>query len=315
MNSEIKIVTGRSNPEIAERIAKLAHRSLAKVAIRNFSDGEIWVKFEENVRGVDLYIIQSTIAPSENLMELLMLIDAAKRASARRITAVMPYFGYARQDRKDQPRVAITAKLVANLLTVAGANRVITMDLHTPQLQGFFDIPVDHLYASSVFIPVLKRMDMQNLAVASPDVGGVKTARAYAKLLGDADLVVVDKRRPKHNVAEVMNIIGDVEGKSVVIVDDLIDTGSTFVQCAEALKAKGAEQIVGVITHPVFSGAAVDKIAASDALTRLIVADTIPLQRTHPKIIVISVADLFAEAILRNHENESISSLFDITTT
>lgn len=315
MNSEIKIVTGRSNPEIAERIAKSAHRSLAKVAIRNFSDGEIWVKFEENVRGVDLYIIQSTIAPSENLMELLMLIDAAKRASARRITAVMPYFGYARQDRKDQPRVAITAKLVANLLTVAGANRVITMDLHTPQLQGFFDIPVDHLYASSVFIPVLKRMDLQNLAVASPDVGGVKTARAYAKLLGDADLVVVDKRRPKHNVAEVMNIIGDVEGKSVVMVDDLIDTGSTFVQCAEALKAKGAEQIVGVITHPVFSGAAVDKIAASDALTRLIVADTIPLQRTHPKITVISVADLFAEAILRNHENESISSLFDITTT
>jgi ribose-phosphate pyrophosphokinase len=200
-------------------------------------------------------------------------------------------------------------------LTVAGANRVITMDLHTPQLQGFFDIPVDHLYASSVYIPVLKRMDLQNLAVASPDVGGVKTARAYAKLLGDADLVVVDKRRPKHNVAEVMNIIGDVEGKSVVIVDDLIDTGSTFVQCAEALKAKGADQIVGVITHPVFSGAAIERIVASDALTRLIVADTIPLQRTHPKITVISVADLFAEAILRNHENESISSLFDITTT
>lgn len=313
MNSEIKIVAGRSNPEIAERIALGAHRDLSQVTIRNFSDGEIWVKFEENVRGVDLYIIQSSNAPSEHLMELLMLIDAAKRASARRITAVMPYFGYARQDRKDQPRVAITAKLVANLLTVAGANRVITMDLHTPQLQGFFDIPVDHLYASTVFVHVLQKLGMSNLAVASPDVGGVKTARAYAKMLGDADLVVVDKRRPKHNVAEVMNIIGDVAGKNVIIVDDLIDTGSTFVQCAEALKREGAEQIVGVITHPVFSGSAVDKIASSDALTRLYVSDTIPLKRTHPKIEVISVAELFAEAIIRNHENESISSLFDIT--
>jgi ribose-phosphate pyrophosphokinase len=313
VNSEIKIVAGRSNPEIAERIALGAHRDLSQVTIRNFSDGEIWVKFEENVRGVDLYIIQSSNAPSEHLMELLMLIDAAKRASARRITAVMPYFGYARQDRKDQPRVAITAKLVANLLTVAGANRVITMDLHTPQLQGFFDIPVDHLYASTVFVHVLQKLGMSNLAVASPDVGGVKTARAYAKMLGDADLVVVDKRRPKHNVAEVMNIIGDVAGKNVIIVDDLIDTGSTFVQCAEALKREGAEQIVGVITHPVFSGSAVDKIASSDALTRLYVSDTIPLKRTHPKIEVISVAELFAEAIIRNHENESISSLFDIT--
>jgi ribose-phosphate pyrophosphokinase len=312
VNSEIKIVAGRSNPEIAERIALGAHRDLSQVTIRNFSDGEIWVKFEENVRGVDLYIIQSSNAPSEHLMELLMLIDAAKRASARRITAVMPYFGYARQDRKDQPRVAITAKLVANLLTVAGANRVITMDLHTPQLQGFFDIPVDHLYASTVFVHVLQKLGMSNLAVASPDVGGVKTARAYAKMLGDADLVVVDKRRPKHNVA-VMNIIGDVAGKNVIIVDDLIDTGSTFVQCAEALKREGAEQIVGVITHPVFSGSAVDKIASSDALTRLYVSDTIPLKRTHPKIEVISVAELFAEAIIRNHENESISSLFDIT--
>lgn len=313
VNSEIKIVAGRSNPEIAERIALASHKDLSQVTIRNFSDGEIWVKFEENVRGVDLYIIQSSNAPSEHLMELLMLIDAAKRASATRITAVMPYFGYARQDRKDQPRVAITAKLVANLLTVAGANRVITMDLHTPQLQGFFDIPVDHLYASTVFVHVLQKLGMSNLAVASPDVGGVKTARAYAKMLGDADLVVVDKRRPKHNVAEVMNIIGDVAGKNVIIVDDLIDTGSTFVQCAEALKREGAEQIVGVITHPVFSGSAVDKIAASDALTRLYVSDTIPLQRTHPKIEVISVAELFAEAIIRNHENESISSLFDIT--
>ena len=311
MDSEIKIVAGRSNPEIAQRIAAASGRELAKVAIRNFSDGEIWVKYEENVRGVDLYIVQSTCAPSDNILELLMLIDAAKRASARRITAVIPYFGYARQDRKDQPRVAITAKLVANLLVEAGANRVITMDLHTPQLQGFFDIPLDHLYASSVTVPMLKRLQLDNLAVAAPDVGGVKTARSYAKLVGDADLVVVDKRRPKHNVAEVMNIIGDVEGKNVIIIDDLIDTGSTFVQCAEALKKQGAKRIVGVCTHPVFSGTAMERIAQSDAISVLYVSDTIPLKGDHPKIEVFSVAELFAEAIVRTHENQSISSLFD----
>jgi ribose-phosphate pyrophosphokinase len=311
VDSEIKIVAGRSNPEIAQRIAAASGRELAKVAIRNFSDGEIWVKYEENVRGVDLYIVQSTCAPSDNILELLMLIDAAKRASARRITAVIPYFGYARQDRKDQPRVAITAKLVANLLVEAGANRVITMDLHTPQLQGFFDIPLDHLYASSVTVPMLKRLQLDNVAVAAPDVGGVKTARSYAKLVGDADLVVVDKRRPKHNVAEVMNIIGDVEGKNVIIIDDLIDTGSTFVQCAEALKKQGAERIVGVCTHPVFSGTAMERIAQSDAISVLYVSDTIPLKGDHPKIEVYSVAELFAEAIVRTHENQSISSLFD----
>jgi ribose-phosphate pyrophosphokinase len=311
VDSEIKIVAGRSNPEIAQRIAAASGRELAKVAIRNFSDGEIWVKYEENVRGVDLYIVQSTCAPSDNILELLMLIDAAKRASARRITAVIPYFGYARQDRKDQPRVAITAKLVANLLVEAGANRVITMDLHTPQLQGFFDIPLDHLYASSVTVPMLKRLQLDNVAVAAPDVGGVKTARSYAKLVGDADLVVVDKRRPKHNVAEVMNIIGDVEGKNVIIIDDLIDTGSTFVQCAEALKKQGANRIVGVCTHPVFSGTAMERIAQSDAISVLYVSDTIPLKGDHPKIEVFSVAELFAEAIVRTHENQSISSLFD----
>ncbi len=311
MDSEIKIVAGRSNPEIAERIAAAMKRDLSKVTIRNFSDGEIWVKYEENVRGVDLYIVQSTYAPSDNILELLMLIDAAKRASARRITAVIPYFGYARQDRKDQPRVAITAKLVANLLVEAGANRVITMDLHTPQLQGFFDIPLDHLYASSVTVPLLKQLQLTNLAVAAPDVGGVKTARSYAKLVGDADLVVVDKRRPKHNVAEVMNIIGDVDGKNVIIIDDLIDTGSTFVQCAEALKKQGANRIVGVCTHPVFSSSAMERIAQSEAISVLYVSDTIPLKGDHPKIEVFSVAELFAEAIIRTHENQSISSLFD----
>ncbi|MBU3700267.1 MAG: ribose-phosphate pyrophosphokinase [Candidatus Kapabacteria bacterium] len=311
MNSDVKIVAGRSNPDFALKIARAMNRELSQVAIRNFSDGEIWVKYEENVRGVDLYIVQSTFAPSDNLMELLMLIDAAKRASARRITAVIPYFGYARQDRKDQPRVAITAKLVANLLVEAGANRVITMDLHTPQLQGFFDIPLDHLYASSVTVRTLQALGLTNVAVAAPDVGGVKQARAYAKMLGDADLVVVDKRRPKHNVAEVMNIIGDVDAKNVVIVDDLIDTGSTFVQCAEALKKQGANHIIGVITHPVFSGSAVQKIGASEALTKLYVTDTIPLREHNHKIEVMSVAGLFAEAINRTHDNQSISSLFD----
>lgn len=311
MDSEITIVAGRSNFDIAQKIARATHRELSEVTIRNFSDGEIWVKYEENVRGVDLYIVQSTFAPADNLLELLMLIDAAKRASARRITAVIPYFGYARQDRKDQPRVAITAKLVANLLVEAGANRVVTMDLHTPQLQGFFDIPLDHLYASTVTVRMLKSLGLQNLAVAAPDVGGVKTARAYAKMLGDADLVVVDKRRPKHNVAEVMNIIGEVQGKNIIIIDDLIDTGSTFVQCAEALKKAGAETIIGVCTHPVFSGEAVERIAKSEALTRLYVTDTIPLRIENPKIEVISVAGLFAEAIIRTHENQSISSLFD----
>jgi ribose-phosphate pyrophosphokinase len=312
VNAEVKIVAGRSNQEIAKKIALATHRELASVTIRNFSDGELWVKYEENVRGVDLYIVQSTFAPSDNLMELLLLIDAAKRASARRITAVIPYFGYARQDRKDQPRVAVTAKLVANLLTNAGANRVITMDLHTPQLQGFFDIPLDHLYASTVSVGVVRRAVPVQVTVASPDVGGVKNARTYAKMLGDdVDLVVVDKRRPKHNDAEVMNIIGDVRGRNIVIVDDLIDTGTTFVKCADALRAAGADQIIGVCTHPVFSGAAVERIAASEAISKLFVTDTIPLQQSHPKIEVISVAGLFAEAIMRTHENQSISSLFE----
>lgn len=312
MNAEVKIVAGRSNREIAEKIARATHRELSEVTIRTFSDGELWVKYEENVRGVDLYIVQSTMAPSDNLMELLLLIDAAKRASARRITAVIPYFGYARQDRKDQPRVAITAKLVANLLTNAGANRVITMDMHTPQLQGFFDIPLDHLYASTACVDVVRRALPSQITVAAPDVGSVKNARAYAKMLGDdVDLVVVDKRRPKHNQAEVMNIIGEVQGRNFVIVDDLIDTGTTFVKCAEALKKSGAGSIMGMCTHPVFSGEAVSIIGNSGALDKLFVTDTIPLTAEHPKIEVISVAGLFAEAIIRTHENQSISSLFE----
>ncbi len=309
--SEIKIVAGRSNQRLAEKVAEVAGLQLAALTIRNFSDGEIWAKFEENIRGVDLFIIQSTHAPAENLLELLILLDAAKRASANRITAVIPYFGYARQDRKDQPRVSITAKLLANVITSAGADRIITVDLHTPQIQGFFDIPLDHLYASRILLRVVREQGLENLAVAAPDVGSAKTARAYAKRLG-ADLVIVDKRRAAHNQAEVMSIIGDPSGKNILIIDDLIDTGGTFVQCAEALKAHGALKIIGACTHPVFSGKALEKIEASDAVERVYVTDTIPLHNPSSKITVISVAELLAEAIVRTHDNTSISSLFDI---
>jgi ribose-phosphate pyrophosphokinase len=309
--TEIKIVSGRSNKELAEKVAEFSGLDLASVTIRTFSDGEIWAKFEENIRGVDLFIIQSTHAPADNLMELLILIDAARRASANRVTAVIPYFGYARQDRKDQPRVSITAKLVANLITQAGADRVITIDLHTPQLQGFFDIPLDHLYASRILLKVLRDEGLDNLAVAAPDVGSAKTARAYAKRLG-ADLVIVDKRRSGHNQAEVMSIIGDATDKNILIIDDLIDTGGTFVQCAEALKNAGARKIIGACTHPVFSGSALDKIEQSDAVEKVYVTDTIPLMNRTPKIHVVSVAELLAEAIERTHDNTSISSLFDI---
>jgi ribose-phosphate pyrophosphokinase len=307
----LKIASGRSNPELSHNVARYLNKELTNVTIRNFSDGEIWAKFEENVRGVDLFIIQSTFAPSENLMELLILIDAAKRASARRVTAVIPYFGYARQDRKDQPRVSITAKLIANILTRAGADRIIAIDLHSAQIQGYFDIPLDHLYASTIFIKKLKNLNLENMAVAAPDVGGVRTARAYAKRIG-ADLVLVDKRRPAHNVAEIVHIIGEVAGKHILIIDDMIDTGSTFVQCADALKNSGAEDIIGICVHPVLSGKAMDKIDNADSIVKMLVTDTIPLKRESPKIEVLSVANLLGEAILRTHYDRSISSLFEI---
>lgn len=309
--SDFKIATGRSNPELAEKVVKQLCVDLSPVSIKNFSDGEIWVKFEDNVRGVDLFIIQSTFAPSDNLMELLIMIDAAKRASCKRLTVVIPYYGYARQDRKDQPRVSLTAKLVANLLVRAGADRIITIDLHSSQIQGFFDIPFDHLYASPVILKTLKKLQIENLAIASPDVGGIKTARSYAKRMG-ADLVLVDKRRPQHNVAEIMHIIGEVKDKNLIIVDDMIDTGNTFVNCAEALKKAGANQIIGVCVHPVFSGEAIDKIEGSSAIDKMFVTDTIPLKKNFSKVEIISVSELLAEAIIRTHDNRSISSLFDI---
>lgn len=308
---DFKIASGRSNIPLAKKVAEGLGISLADTSIKNFSDGEIWVKYNENVRGVDLYILQSTFAPTDNIFELLMLIDAAKRASASRVTAVIPYFGYARQDRKDQPRVAITSKLVANLMVRAGADRVITIDLHSSQIQGFFDIPLDNLYASNVLINAIKRLGVTKPTMASPDVGGVRTARAYASRL-DGELVLVDKRRSGHNQSEVMNIIGDVVGKEVVILDDMIDTGGTFVGAAEGLKKAGAKRIIGVCVHPVFSGSAIERIEKSDAIDNMIVTDTIPLQQKSSKITVVSVAELLAEAIIRTHDNRSVSSLFEI---
>jgi ribose-phosphate pyrophosphokinase len=308
--SELLIFSGSSNIGLTDKIC--AHLNVKKGLIERkvFSDGEIWMKFKENIRGRDVFLIQSTMPPAENLMELLIMIDAAKRSSARRITAVMPYFGYARQDRKDQPRVSVTAKLVADILTTAGTEKVIAMDLHAAQIQGFFNIPLDHLYASPIYTEEFVNKK-ENLVVVSPDVGGIKIARSYAKRL-DADLVLIDKRRPEPNKAEVMNIIGNVEGKNVLIVDDLIDTGGTFVAAIEALKKRGAVKIYGAVTHALLSGEAIEKIENSE-INALYVSDTIP-QKLKPdsKIIVKTSATLFAEAIIRSHHDESISSLFEI---
>jgi len=304
------IFSGTSNRELTLKICNYLNLAQGTIDVRKFSDGEIWVKFMENIRGRDVYIVQSTHPPAENLMELLITIDAAKRASATKVTAVIPYFGYARQDRKDQPRVSISAKLVANLITVAGADRVITMDLHAAQIQGFFDIPFDHLYASPIFTGLFKDLP-KNLVVVSPDIGGIKLARSYAKRL-DAGLVVIDKRRPKHNQVEAMNIIGDVNGKNVLLVDDLIDTGGTFVAAVNTLKEKGAKEIYGAVTHALLSGDAIKRIEDS-AITKLYVTDSIPLKNgTSKKIVVRTSSGLLAEAIIRSHRNESISSLFDI---
>lgn len=311
--TDLKLFSGRSNRQLAESIAKHVGMKLGALEIRNFSDGEIWVKYSENIRGCDVFIIQSTNPPAENLMELLILIDAAKRSSARRVTAVIPYFGYARQDRKDQPRVSISAKLTANLLVHAGADRVITMDLHAPQIQGFFDIPVDHLYSSALFVPYFKKKKIPNLTVVSPDVGGIKMARAYAKRL-EAELLLIDKRRPSPNQAEVLNIIGEPKGRNILIVDDLIDTAGTFVNAVQALKDGGAKDVFGACTHPLLSGNAVARIKQSH-ITKVYVTDSIALDskaKGKQKIEVLSVAKLFAEAIKRGYKNQSISSLFDI---
>ncbi len=312
MQQEAPIIfSGNSNPNLTQKICDYLNIPIGKMEMKKFCDGELWLKYKENIRGRDVFIVQPTQPPAQNIMELLIMIDAAKRASAKRVTAVLPYFGYARQDRKDQPRVALTAKLVANIITTAGADRVITMDLHAAQIQGFFDIPFDHLYASSVFTPVLRSL-ANNLVVVSPDIGGIKLARSYAHKL-NAEFAVIDKRRPHHNIAEAMNIIGEVEGKDVLLVDDLIDTGGTFVAAIDALKQKGAQKIYGAITHPLLSGPAVERIENSELIT-LFVSDSIPIEdkKETNKIKVISASGLLAEAIIRSCRNESISSLFDI---
>lgn len=308
---QLLIFSGSSNPGLTKKICDYLNLAEGLLELKRFSDGEIWAKFKENIRGRDVYIVQSTMPPAENLMELLILLDAAKRSSATRVTAVIPYFGYARQDRKDQPRVAVTAKLVADIISKAGADRVITMDLHAAQIQGFFDIPLDHLYASPIYTDEFKNKS-ENLVVVSPDAGGIKIARSYAKRL-KTELVLIDKRRPNHNKAEVMNVIGEVEGKNILIVDDLIDTGGTFAAAISALKKRGAKNIYGAITHPLLSGEAIQLIENSE-LNKLYVTDTIPLGNLLPesKIQVNTSAELFAEAIIRSHYNESISSLFDV---
>jgi ribose-phosphate pyrophosphokinase len=311
VNGQLRIFTGNANPELAKKIAKFLHLDLSEATVTTFSEGEIRVKIDEDVRGRDVFIVQPTCPPTNNnLMELLIMIDAIKRASARRITAVIPYFGYARQDRKDQPRVPITAKLVANLLETAGASRVLTMDLHAGQIQGFFDIPLDHLFAVNTVVEYFSKKKVKNLVVVSPDVGGIKMARAYAKRL-NAHLAIVDKRRIDDRTTETMNILGEVKGKNVVIVDDLTATASSICEAAVALKKAGALKIYAAVTHPVLSGPAVERISNAP-FEEFIVSDTIPLAdpKASKKIKVLSVAETLGEAIRRIHNEESVSSLF-----
>ena len=312
LSAELAILSGNANPGLAKAICRQLKVPLADSFVGRFSEGEIRVKINENVRGKDVFVIQSTCPPTnDNLMELLIMLDALRRASARRITAVIPFYGYARQDRKDQPRVPITAKLVANLITTAGADRVLTMDLHAGQIQGFFDIPLDHLFAITVFEQHVRRKRLKRIVVVSPDVGGIKMARAYAKRLR-AGLAIVDKRRDSPESTEVMHILGEVKGKTCLLVDDLISTGSSLVEAVGALERAGATEVYACVTHPVLSGPARSRIASS-CLKELIVTDTIPVspQNRHSKITVLSVASLLSEAIRRIHYELSISVLFD----
>uniref|UniRef100_A0A7C4EJU4 Ribose-phosphate pyrophosphokinase n=1 Tax=Thermodesulfovibrio aggregans TaxID=86166 RepID=A0A7C4EJU4_9BACT len=313
MPDGIKLITGNANPELAKKVSEYLKIPLTETTVSTFSDGEIMVQIKENVRGSDAFVIQSTCTPvNHNIMELLLIIDALKRASARRITAVIPYYGYARQDRKAQPRVPISAKLVANLIAVAGANRVLSIDLHAGQIQGFFDIPVDHLYATPVILEYLKNNNLlDNIIVVSPDAGGVERARAFAKKI-NAALSIIDKRRDAPNVSKVMHVIGDVKGKDALIIDDMIDTAGTVVQAAQALKENGARRVFAACTHPVLSGPAIDRLSNS-FIEELIVTDTIPAEdkkKLCPKIKILTVAHLLGEAIKRIHEETSISSLF-----
>lgn len=308
MAAQIKIFSGQTSKYLAEKIAMSYGMELGRSAMVKFADGEFQPSFEENIRGTEVFLIQSTFAPSDNLLELLMMIDAARRASAKSIVAVIPYFGYARQDRKDKPRVSIASKLVANLLSAAGVNRIIALDLHADQIQGFFDVPVDHLYASSVFIPYLKTLHLEDLIFASPDTGGTRRAGSYAKYF-HTNFVICYKHRSKPNEVEKMALVGDVTGKNVILLDDIVDTGGTLCKAAQIIMDNGAASVRAMVTHPLLSGKAYESIENS-ALLELIVTDTIPLVQQSPKVKVISTADLFAEVIRRLKKKESISSLF-----
>ncbi len=308
MEPSVKIFSGTHSHYLAEHIAQAFGKPLGNITIQKFSDGEFQPVFNESVRGDYVFLVQSTFAPTDNLMELLMMIDAAKRASAGYITAVIPYFGLARQDRKDKPRVSIASKLVANLLTVAGADRVMTMDLHAPQIQGFFDIPVDHLDSSAIFIPYIEKLNIENLTFASPDVGSTNRVREVASYF-NADMVICDKHRKRANEIASMAVIGDVTGRNVVLIDDICDTAGTLSKSAAMLKEKGALSVTAFCTHPVLSGKAYENIENS-VLEKLVVCDTIPLKQACSKIEVLSTAELFAVAIRNTFENKSINSLF-----
>ena len=308
MASQVKIFAGTASQDVAEKIAAKYGIGLGNVNIMRFSDGEFQPSLEETVRGATVFIVQSTFPPADNLFELLLMIDAAKRASAKNIVAVMPYYGFARQDRKDKPRVAIGAKMVANMLAAAGVTRVMTMDLHADQIQGFFEVPVDHLFASSIFLPYIKELNLPNLCMATPDTGGTKRANAYAKYF-DAELAICYKQRKKANVIQTMTVIGDVEGRDVLIIDDLVDTAGTITTAADLMIEKGASTVRAISTHPVLSGPAYERIEAS-SLLELIVTDSIPLRHGSPKIKVLSVADLFADVMGKVVNEESISSHF-----
>ena len=311
-HGNLMVFSGNANPILAAQVARFLQIPIGRAEVSAFSDGEVFVEILENVRGRDVFVLQPTCAPTnDHLMELLTMIDALKRASANRITAAMPYFGYARQDRKSRSRTAITAKLVADLITTAGANRVLTMDLHADQIQGFFDVPVDNIYASPILLGDIWRRSYPELIVVSPDVGGVVRARAIAKRL-EVDLAIIDKRRPRPNESVVMNIIGDVDGRTCVLVDDMVDTANTLCEAAHALKARGAVKVCAYCTHPVLSGPAMERIERSD-LDELVITDTIPLRpdaQASSKIRVLSVAELLAETIRRIAEEDSVSSLF-----
>jgi ribose-phosphate pyrophosphokinase len=307
------VLTGTANPELAAGIAEELGQPLCDVTVKRFADGEIFVRIDENVRGRDVFVIQPTNPPAENMLELLLLIDAAKRASAARVTAVVPYFGYARQDRKDQPRVSIAAKLMANLIVAAGADRLITIDLHQHQLQGFFDIPVDHLYAAPVFMEHFRARDLDDVVVVATDVGAAKMARGYAKRLG-AGLAIIDKRRPGPNETEVLNVVGEVRGRRCVIPDDMVDTAGTMANAIRALRERGATEVYVIATHALLSGPAVDRLREADVM-EVAVTDTvaIPAEKREalPNLAVVSVANLLARAIESTHYNRSVSKLFD----